>query len=45
MRGTCIYILAQAREVPRMQTHEHDQLMLKLARIAERFIHDGTVIG
>lgn len=42
-----IYIFSEpdAHQVARMKTHAQLQLMLKLARIAERFIHDGTCIA
>lgn len=42
-----IFILSEpdAHRVARMQTQADTTLMLKLARVAERFVHDGTVIA
>jgi mRNA interferase YafO len=42
-----IYILKDhdAHLVARMETPAHRQLMLKLARVAERFMHDGSIIA
>jgi mRNA interferase YafO len=42
-----IYILAEpdAHLVARMGTPVHHQLMRKFARVAERFMHDGSVIA
>ena len=42
-----IYILDEpdAHRIPRMETAADRERMLKLSKIAERFIHDGAVIG
>lgn len=42
-----IYILEEptAHAVAQMKTPQHRELMLKLAKIASRFVEDGVVIG